>query len=430
VTPESIQTQLVKLKASVAGLEAQQDRLDEGILRPALDSLREKIAALQAQLDAPSNLPEERRIVTVLFGDIVGSTALASGMDPEDWHAVLQDVLRLAGALIEGQGGRVVQYQGDGILALFGTRQMSEQDAEHAVQAGLALQTALTERAGPPLQMRVGIHTGLVLQGEVGTDIHRAYTATGDAMNLAARLQAAAPPGGVLISHATYRQVRGLFEVCKQRLITVKGKIEPLQTYLVTAANPRPFLVGARGVPGLKAPTVGRATEWARLQAELEQVHTHGGLHWTQLIGPPGIGKSRLLAEAGALLESRADFHVLRARASQGDEHQAFALVRRLWFDRFQIAEDATLSEAETHWMEQFTALYGPGCEEPAQVLGILTGLPFHSSPYIGVLRDDPVQFKARAVVVSRQLLARLCLSKPVVILLEDLHWEIGRAHV
>ena len=145
---------------------------------------------------------------------------------------------------------------------------------------------------------------------------------------------------------------------------------------------------------------------------------------WVQIIGEPGMGKSRLLSDARDALDLRPErFHWLRARAFQGDEKHAFMLVRRMWFDRFQIAEDAPLAEAEARWLDQFAALRGPDQDEAAQALGLLLGLPFHDSPHIGALRHDPAQVKGRAYVVSRELLSAMRAELPIVILLEDAQW-------
>jgi tetratricopeptide (TPR) repeat protein len=136
------------------------------------------------------------------------------------------------------------------------------------------------------------------------------------------------------------------------------------------------------------------------------------------------MGKSRLLGDMMEYLALRhEELGLLKARAFQGDERQAFGLVRRAWFDRFQIAEDAPLAEAEAKWQERFLSLRGPGFEEAAHALGLLVGLPFRASPYIGAMRDDPAQVKGRAMVVSRELLTTLRAQVPVVLLLEDLQW-------
>ena len=448
-------TELENLRTALAGLEAQRAMLGDAIVEPALASLREKIAALEASGMAPlpqrggSAPVEERRIVTILFTDIVGSTALAEKLDPEDWRQVVAAVHSLAGGQIQQHGGTVVQYLGDGLLALFGAQTPSERDPENAIRAALGVQSEIgrwqmgvkSPNLQPPtsnlqlpasnfqppiasLQLRIGIHTGLVVVGELGSDARREFTATGDAMNLAARLQSAAPPGGVLISHDAYRHVRGVFDVATQPPLSVKGKSEPIQTYVVQRARPRPFHTVTRGVADIETRTIGREAELSRLQAACARAIDEHKLVWAQLVGAPGIGKSRLLAEMAEYIALRPEeIALLKARAFQGDERQAFGLIRRAWFDRFHIAEDAPLAEAEAQWVERFQRFRGAGHEEAAHALGLLVGLPFADSPHIGAMRHDPAQVKGRAIVVSREFLAWLRQRMHLVILLEDLHW-------
>jgi class 3 adenylate cyclase/predicted ATPase len=415
--------QLEQLRASLQVLEAQRTLLGEAI-EPALEAVRAQIAALEAELMPPTST-EERRIVTVLFSDIVGSTSLAENMDAEDWRTVVNVVHSLVGRAIQKHGGAILQYQGDGVVAIFGIPISHEQDPENAIRAALEMQVELAQLIiQPRIQMRVGIHTGLVVLGSIGSNVKLEYSGFGDPMNLAARLQAAAPTGGVLISHDTYRYVRGVFDLAPQPPIMVKGKSAPIQTYVVQRTRPRPFRTVTRGVAGIEVQTIGREAELQKIQAAFEKVCNDHTVTWVQIIGEPGVGKSRLLSDARDALDLRPErFRLLRARAFQGDEKHAFMLVRRMWFDRFQIAEDAPLAEAEARWLDQFAALRGPDQEEAAQALGLLLGLPFHNSSHIGALRHDPAQVKGRAYVVSRELLAAMRIDLPVVILLEDVQW-------
>ncbi len=168
---------------------------------------------------------DERRIVSILFTDIVGSTALAERLDPEDWRQIVSKIHAMAGEQVTANTVQVVQYLGDGLLALFGAQIASETDSENAVRAALDIQANLVAMPiDPPVQLRLGVHTGLVVTGDLGSEARREFTASGDAMNLAARLQSAAPPGGVLISHDVYHQVRGAFETEPQPPVGCEGQ--------------------------------------------------------------------------------------------------------------------------------------------------------------------------------------------------------------
>ena len=417
--------ELKKLRAALAGLESQRAILGEAA-EPALELLRSKIAILEKQeASLYAKLPtEERRIVTILFADIVGSTALAGSLDPEDWRQLVGQVHTMAGEQINKHAGTVLQYLGDGLLALFGSESSSEGDPENAVRAGLDIQAALASlQVALPVQMRIGIHTGLVVLGELGSAARRELTASGDAMNLASRLQSAAPPGGVLVSHDTYRSVRGTFEFAPQPPLTVKGKRDPVQSYLVLRARLRPFRMINRGVHGLETRTVGRESEQERLQAAFLSANQGRQLVWSQLVGEPGVGKSRLLADLSEWLDLRPEFmRLFRGRAFSGDASQPFSLVRRMWYDRFSIAEDEPLPQAETKWVIGFQELGKSDQVEPAHALGLLVGLPFEDCPDVQALRHDPAQLKGRASVVSRELLKGIRAETPIIILLEDLH--------
>ncbi len=423
MTDTSSQVQLEQLRTSLQVLEAQRVLLGDAI-DPALKAVRNQIAALEAEVMPPTST-EERHVVTILFSDIVGSTALAENMDAEDLRTVVNAVHTVVGYAIQKYGGTVLQYQGDGVVAMFGIPIPHELDPENAVRAALEMQAGLAQLATQPrIQMRVGLHTGLVLMGSIGSDVKREYSAFGDSMNLAARLQAAAPVGGVLISHDTYRYVRGVFDLTPQPPLLVKGKSAPIQTYIVQRARPRPFRTVTRGVAGIEVRTIGREAELNKIQTAFETVCRDRTVSWVQILGEPGMGKSRLLSDARDMLDLRPErFRLLRARAFQGDEKHAFILVRRMWFDRFQIAEDSPLAEAEARWLKQFAALRGLDQAEAAQALGLLLGLPFHTSPHLAALRRDPAQVKGRAYVVSRELLAAIRAQSPIVVLLEDVQW-------
>ncbi|MGH2403307.1 MAG: ATP-binding protein, partial [bacterium] len=419
------QAQLGQLRHSMAVLEGQRALLGDAVVDPALAALRQQIAALEIEGAVEAAPTEERRVITILFADIVGSTAIAERLDPEEWRETIAALLGAIGSAIQRHRGTVAQYQGDGLLALFGAQRASEHDPEHAIRAGLAAHAAVAGvRTSHPLQIRVGIHTGLVVIGELGSEAKKEFAAIGDATNLAARLQTAAPPGGVLVSHDTYRHVRGVFNVTPQPPLTVKGKQEPVQTYLVRGAKPRPFRTVTRGVAGIQTRTVGREPEQRALQRAYLDALEHKGGVWAQLVGEAGVGKSRLLDDTRDWADLRPEsFRLLRARAYAGDAAQPLALIRRLWFDRFQIAEDAPLDQAEAKWVQGFQELGKTSEDEPAHALGLLVGLPFHGSRHIRAMRADPAQVKGRAVVVSRELLRAIRQDTPVVILLEDLQW-------
>lgn len=423
---DSIQSQIDELRASIKGLEAQRSLLGDQIINPAIKSLNQQLTQLEQQMVSQTIPAEDRRMVTILFTDMVGSTSMAEKLDPEEWRRIVSKTHQVIGEAITSHHGTIAQYLGDGLLAFFGAKEAGENDPENAIRAALEVQSVVASLlSNEKVQVRVGIHTGLVVVGDLGAEQHKEFTASGDAMNLAARLQSAAPPGGVLISHDTYRYVRGVFDMTPRPPLTVKGKSEPIQTYLVRRAKPRPFRSVARGVAGIEVPTIGREAETKALQDAYLQAYEGQGIVWAQLMGEPGVGKSRLLDDMDDWMDLREEtFRLLRARAFPDDAAQPYALVRRLWFDRFQIPEDIPLAQAEARWVERFKELSGfKDYEEPAHALGLLVGLPFENSPHIKAMRNDPTQVNGRALVVSRELLKQVRQQSPVVLLLEDLQW-------
>ena len=421
---DSAPAQLEQLRQAMAALEAQRQTLGDAAVDAALEGLQQRIASLEAQAAEPAPT-EERRVVTILFTDVVGSTALAESLDPEEWREAVAALHAAVGTAVQRHHGTVVQYLGDGLLALFGAQSAHEHDPEDAIRAALDAQAAVASLTLARLiQIRVGIHTGLVVVGDLGGDAKREFTATGDAMNLAARLQGASPAGGILISRDTYQHVRGVFSVTPQPPLAVKGRPDPVQTYLVRRVKPRAFRTVMRGVAGIQTRTIGRDRELHQLQAAYLDAFENRCVVWTQLVGEAGIGKSRLLDDMREWGELRPElFRLFRTRAYAGDARQPFSLIRRLWFDRFQIAEDAPLAQAEAKWVERFQELGNTDEVEPAHALGLLVGLPFADSPHIGAMRGDPVQVKGRAFVVSRDFLKRIRREQLIAFLLEDLQW-------
>src|SRR5437773_6888203 len=242
----------------------------------------------------------ERRPLTVLFADIAGSTAIAERMDPEDWTAIVSQAFARMNATVTRYDGTIARLMGDGVLAFFGAPVAHEDDPVRAVRCGLDMARAVDElsaelNAKEPidLKVRVGINTGPVVVGVVGTESASEYTAMGDAVNVAARMQALARPGTVLVSAATHRFVAALIESVGVGALDLKGKTNAVQAYEVTALR-----TGAtgRGLSGLHAPMVGRDAHLARLR-HLFAVAKAGQGRVAAVLGEPGIGKSRLLAE-------------------------------------------------------------------------------------------------------------------------------------
>ncbi|MFQ6029368.1 MAG: adenylate/guanylate cyclase domain-containing protein, partial [Dehalococcoidia bacterium] len=239
----------------------------EGQVAPAPPQLRQYIPQeLLSKLEGSQtggSVQGERRIVTMVFCDVRGSTAAAEQLDPEEWTEIMNGAFEHLIAPVYRYEGTVARLMGDAILAFFGAPIAHEDDPQRAVLAGLDIvqgivpyREEIKRKWGLDFQIRVGINTGLVVVGEVGSDLRVEYTAMGDAINLAARMEQTAQPNTVQVAEDTYRLIAPLFEVEDLGGIEVKGKSEPVRAYRVLNLKEDPGRL--RGIEGLDAPLIGR----------------------------------------------------------------------------------------------------------------------------------------------------------------------------
>src|SRR3954471_22373645 len=243
-----------------ASAAARQARLSAAAPAPLLDKMRN------------TKLTGDRKPVTALFADIVGSTTLAEQMDPEDWTQIVNEAFDLMSKAVFQYEGTIAQLQGDAMLAFFGAPVAHEDDPERAVRAALEMIATVAEYAvqlkasqGIDFQIRAGINSGPVIVGNVGSDLRYEYTALGDAVNVAARMQTSAEPGTVLITAQTQRFIAGAFEFEDLGSVTVKGKADPVHVYRVLGLRAERISSRGLGAVGLSSPLVGRAQELNRL---------------------------------------------------------------------------------------------------------------------------------------------------------------------
>ena len=262
----------------------------------------------------------ERRVVTMLFCDVKGSTAAASHLDPEEWTEIINGAFERMIRPVYKYEGMVARLMGDAILAFFGAPITHEDDPQRAVLAGLDIvdeirsyREQVQQRWGIDLNVRVGINTGEVVVGTVGSDLRMEYTAMGDAINLAARMEQTAQPGTVRIAENTYRLVASYFEVEELGNIEIKGKEQAIPAYSVLQPKAQPSRL--HGNIRLDGALVGRAREMNLLQEALEQVLVGNG-QIICLIGEAGLGKSRLIGEMCAAWERMAPSAPSPARAA------------------------------------------------------------------------------------------------------------------
>src|SRR3954447_14667006 len=240
---------------------------------------------------------EERKVVTALFCDLVGFTALSEPADPEDVDRMLAAYFELARERIERHGGVVEKFIGDAVVGVFGVPAAHEDDPERAVRAGLQIARdagGLQGLDGAPLRLRVGIETGEALVRLGVAPASGEGFLTGDAVNTAARLQSAAPELGVAVGLTTYRATATVFDYEELERQRRKGKSEPVRVFRATAARAR-LGTGPPRMPG--SPLVGREIELGLLKGTFDKTVASGSTHLVTIVAEPGLGKSRLVAE-------------------------------------------------------------------------------------------------------------------------------------
>jgi class 3 adenylate cyclase/tetratricopeptide (TPR) repeat protein len=400
----------------MVALEAQRAVLGDAAVDTAVAALCEKLAALEP----PSAAEQKRKQVTVLFADVSGFTAMSETMDAEEVSDLMNALWNGIDAAIVAHGGMIDKHIGDAVMALWGAQTTREDDPESAIRAALAMQSELAafrEEHDAQLGMRIGINTGPVLLGGVGTTGE--FSAIGDTVNLASRLEHAAPVGGVLISHDTYRHVRGVFDVSPQVPLQVKGKAQPVLTYVVGRAKPRAFRMATRGVAGIETRMVGRDVELLALQNALRDAIEEAETHVVTVVGDAGVGKSRLLYEFENWVELLPDeITYFRGRATPETQAIAYGLLHNMLAHRFDIRES---DDATTVLEKARAGMAGILGADRADLVGHLVGFDCSASPAVQALLGNPSFGRLATADLTHYL--RALVSEPTVIFLEDIHW-------
>jgi class 3 adenylate cyclase/tetratricopeptide (TPR) repeat protein len=371
-------------------------------------------------LEAPRLVEGERKQVTVLFADVVDSTAMAESLDPEHYAEVMDGAFAFMSAGVVRYGGTVARLMGDAVLAFFGAPLAHEDDAERAVRAALMIRSDALEyarsvepRHGIQFRIRVGVNTGLVVAGEIGPEGRTEYTAMGDATNVAARLQALARPGTIVVSASTQRLTQGRFEFTPLGSLPLKGKSGPTDAFEV--GQPTHVTSPDLGIRGIRSPLVGRKKELGRLVSRVSALRDGRGSLVT-VLGEAGIGKSRLLAEARARVPE-GTVRWLEGRAFSYGQSTAYAPWRQIIRElmgaregeapeslREGLGDEGLSSAGDRPFIE---ALLGVESEESRAALASQEG--------------DAVVCRITESV--RAFLRSLAAEGPMALVFEDLHW-------
>ncbi len=391
----------------------------------AMPPSRASATSAKESTEPPSTVGElERRLVTVLFCDLAGFTPLSEQLDPEDVREIQSMYFGRMSSEIRRFGGSIEKYAGDAILALFGVPVAHEDDAERAVRCALSMQAAfkgvaaeVDNRRGVELALRIGVNTGEVVSGTWDIGGRKDYAVSGDAVNTAARLQAAAEPGEVLVGEETMWLARRAIRFGERRAVTLKGKAGVVPVYAAIEGRPRP---AGRGESEPHLPLVGRSTELTLLSSIWSKVVQELRPHLVTILGEAGIGKSHLVAAfEGSLLNEARILHGRCLSYGEGLGYWALAEVVKEAAG-ITLADDM---ETAAHKLGELVATVisqAEGAGDPREIsqhLALLIGLNVDSDQPTTVADQCSLQ-----VSVCRFLQA-LAHRQPLCILFEDLHW-------
>jgi class 3 adenylate cyclase len=420
--------QIEQLKTAITTLEAQRETLGEAVVEASISALQKQLAELEGESEP---MDRHKKLASLLFVDVVGSTQFSQDLEPDEILEIMDSGLRRLAIPVEQYGGRVTRFMGDGFKAVFGDPVTREDDAEMAVRAGLAiLQDAKAYAAElrekhdlKGFTVRLGINTGMVA---VGGLTEADDTMMGLTVNLGARLEEAAPPGGLLISHTTYQHVRGIFDIEPAEPIIAKGFAEPVKVYLVRGSKPSEFRPKTRGFENVLTPLIGRETELKRVQEVYFNAIEESESQTVTLIGEAGVGKSRLLEEFEFWLgEEGSEIFLMKGRCSPATQAVPYALLRDIFSRSFTIHEDDKVDDVYQKLEKGIGKSLGKDGHSQARAhfIGQLLGFDFIDSPYLQGVIEDAQQLRDRAWIYLGEYLQARADRSPVIIFLDDIHW-------
>jgi class 3 adenylate cyclase/tetratricopeptide (TPR) repeat protein len=450
----TLEEQIAQLEAAIAAQEALRPTVGDAVVDAATAALRTQLDALRAQQAAEtaagalapdellerlqSYLPEgladkmratgaiegERRQVTVLFADIAGYTALSETLDPEEVSDISSGILKELAQAVYQYEGYVDKFLGDAVMAVFGAPVAHEDDPERALRSALDMRERLErfnrlhiDRLGRPLALHVGVNTGTVVAGSVGSDLRMAYTVMGDTVNTASRLEGAALPGQILVSRDTYRLARAAFTFLALEPIRVKGKRDMLDVYELHQAKLVPSK--ARGLRDFAPVFVGRRAEMQQLNEVMDGLQDGRG-RIVAISGEAGIGKSRLMAEWQAQIRPLVTWIEGRCLAYKS------VVPYGPFLDMLQRLADITADHTEdmARWrLDVFVQHFFPGSLEAKAIFANLLVLPLSQEERDLLAMVTPKQVRQRLFDLVTSLVSQLAAEQPVVLVIEDAHW-------
>ena len=427
------------LLAEIADIERKRLLLGERVVELALTQLREKLAAIASApgtdatsspsvakpiaatspaLTIPAVAEGERKLVTIMFADASGFTAMSEHADPETIRDLLNRCFDRLVPIVERYGGSVDKFIGDAIMALFGAPAAHEDDAERALRAALDMIAELSRfnaEQGVDLGIHFGINTGVVIAGDIGSRGRRDYSVIGDAVNVAARLEDLSKRGEIFVGPDTWRLTRHVFEFEALESIPVKGREAPVSIYKLLGLQPR----RPRATPPLDG-MVGRDAELARIHKHVAALR-QGRSALVLVSAAAGIGKSRLIAEARASMQD--DVFWLEGRANWYSTSASYGVALDLLFNMLDLPVDADSTTIRQALRDACTRLLPTSAEASYAHLATLFGLTPEDDVIHHVDAVAASTLKTRIAVSFDRLVHAAACGRRLVLCLEDAHW-------
>ncbi|TES94234.1 MAG: tetratricopeptide repeat protein [Candidatus Cloacimonadota bacterium] len=373
---------------------------------------------------------EERRLITILFADISGFTALSANLDPEEVRDVANICFEYLSKPIIKESGTIHKYDGDLVIALFGFPVRHEDDPERAVKVSLEMMNLLPEingtlseklRRQTELGLHIGINSGTVVVGEVGSQEKKDYTIMGDVVNLASRLKDTAKRGEILVSEPVFRASRYLFEYEPCEQVLIKGIEVPIKVFKPLRIKEEPE--SKRGIEGLHSPLVGRVQEFERLKQAVKRLgEGKGGVFF--IMGDAGLGKSRLLEELKkSITKEQSPIFLLESRCELYGERIPYLPFLQMLGNIFGITNQDTRDTIEAKILKRTRNVLPDSWAEVVPYLGYLFAIRFADELDEKIKHLDAKDLKLQIFVSVKKLLTALSNRQPLLLVIEDYHW-------
>jgi class 3 adenylate cyclase/tetratricopeptide (TPR) repeat protein len=369
-------------------------------------------------LTTRSAMEGERKLVTVLFADVANFTSISEKLDPEEVHGIMDGCFKILMDETHKYEGTINQFTGDGVMALFGAPLAHEDHAKRACHAALSIQKTLKDygermkrEAGLDFLMRIGLNSGPVVVGSIGDDLRMDYTAIGDTVNLASRMESSAGPGAILVSRNTHRLAKDFFIFSHLGSLPVKGKEEPQEAYQLLSTSGVETRLSASAAKGGLTPFIGREHSMASLMEAYDHVKGGSG-QVVEVVGEAGVGKSRLLLEFRSLIP-RGEATYLEGRCVHFSAGMAYLPLLDILRSHFGIKE----GDEEAFIKSRMKERIDPSFLSPFHDL---LSLPVEDGTY---LKLEPKEKKDRIFEALRDRFISLSQERTLILAIEDLHW-------